>query len=160
MSAILSPCGLFRYRLEREIDPTGRGVVALIGVNPSTADATINDHTIRKDMGFARKHGWQRIIKGNVFAFRATDVNQLARVADPVGPDNDKHLAQIIHDADMLIPCWGRIDKVPATLRNDFSDILNMLRDSGKPVMTFGLTAGGDPRHPLMLPYSTLLQPL
>src|SRR6186713_132099 len=130
------------------LSPSGRGVVALIGVNPSTADATINDHTIRKDMGFARKHGWQRIIKGNVFAYRATDVNQLARVGDPVGPENDKHLAQIIRDADLLIPCWGRIDKVPAALRSDFSDVLEMLRASGKQVMTFGLTAGGDPRHP------------
>jgi len=32
-----------------------------------------------------------------------------------------------------------------------------MLCTSGKPVKVFGLTAGGDPKHPLMLPYDTPL---
>jgi hypothetical protein len=71
MSAIISSCEQFRWRLEREIQVSGI-VVALIGVNPSTADATVNDATIRKDMGFGRRLGWGKIIKGNVFAYRAT----------------------------------------------------------------------------------------
>lgn len=157
MSAILSPCGLFRYRLERPIQPQGI-VAALFGVNPSTADATVNDHTIVKDIGFGRVNGWRHLIKGNVFAYRATDVTRLAHAADPIGPENDYHLARIIEDADVLVPCWGRIDKVPSVLRGDFADVLDMLRASGKPVMIFGLTSGGYPKHPLMLPYSTQLQ--
>lgn len=159
MSAILSPCGLFRYRLERPIQPFGQ-VVALFGVNPSTADAENDDHTIRKDIGFGLRNGWRRMIKGNVFAYRATDVNQLATAPDPVGPDNDKHLAQIIADADILVPCWGSREKVPRDMRSDFIEVLGMLHASGKPVLTFGLTANGDPKHPLMLPYSTVLRPL
>src|SRR5690242_17608554 len=64
--------GLFRYRLDRHVQDDGI-VAALCGVNPSTAGAEANDQTIRKDLGFARIHGWRQIIKVNKFAFRATD---------------------------------------------------------------------------------------
>ena len=83
-TAILSPCRSFRYRLERDVSHDGL-VAAIIGVNPSVADAEIDDATIRKDMGFARRFGWRKIIKGNKFAYRATDVRELRRTADPVG---------------------------------------------------------------------------
>jgi len=45
--AIISPCGQFRYRLERDTSTCG-GITAVIMVNPSTADATQDDATIRK----------------------------------------------------------------------------------------------------------------
>ena len=57
-TAVISPCGQYRYRLERAIanpDPAGvfRGkVVAFFGINPSTADANIDDATVRKWTGF------------------------------------------------------------------------------------------------------------
>ncbi len=44
MSAILSPCGRYRYRLEREVQADGR-VFAYFGINPSTADADLDDAT-------------------------------------------------------------------------------------------------------------------
>lgn len=60
MSAIISECGLYRVRLERDLGRAGPAV-AILGVNPSTADATANDATIRKDIGFgAAKDGQPR----------------------------------------------------------------------------------------------------
>jgi hypothetical protein len=159
VSAILSTCGTYRYRLERDVLKEGI-VAALFGVNPSTADATANDATIRKDIGFAYLNGWRRIIKGNVFAYRATDVRMLASAANPVGPDNDAHLTQIMADADVLIPCWGSINKVPPRLRPEFKRLLTRLVACGKPVLTFGMTKDGDPKHPLMLAYRTPITPL
>ncbi|WP_186263334.1 DUF1643 domain-containing protein [Burkholderia gladioli] len=173
MSAIISPCGTYRYRLERgpfenvgvlELDDDGvwefRGkVIAFFGINPSTADASINDQTVMKWIGFCQRWRAQRFIVGNVSAYRATDVNALANAL--VSPDeyrrNIGHLENIIAAADILVPCWGRRSKAPKHMRNDFDTVMAMLLTSGKPVMAFGLTGSGDPKHPLMLGYDTKL---
>jgi hypothetical protein len=155
-SAIFSPCGLHRVRLERDIQLDGI-VAALIGVNPSTAGVTVNDATIRKDIGFGLRLGWRKIIKGNVFSYRATDVRELAKVADHQHADNATHLRQICADADIVVPCWGRRDKLPPHLRAYLAPTLHLLRSTGKPLYTFGFTAGGDPLHTLMLSYDTPL---
>lgn len=156
MSAIISPCGKYRYRLEREVQDRGK-VFAYFGVNPSTADASIDDHTVRKWIGFTRLNGGRRFIVGNVFAYRATDVKKLAEVDDPFGDDIGDHTTDIINDADVLVPCWGNTTKVPPKLQFAFDVLLDALMSSGKPVLTFGLTAAGDPKHPLTLSYSTPL---
>ncbi len=156
MSAILSPCGLYRYRLERQIAMEGP-VYAFFGINPSTADASVDDATVRKWTGFCKRWGAARYIVGNVFAYRATDVTELAAAANPSGLVNAPHLLDIVRDADILVPCWGNRTKVPKSLQPRLDDVLHMLLASGKPVMHFGLTNSGDPKHPLMLGYDTQL---
>ena len=101
MSAVISPCGLYRYRLERDLGGLIAGpTVAWIMVNPSTADATADDATIRKVLGFSRRLGAGRVIVGNLFAFRATDIKALRTAADPVGLDADQHLRAIFEAAE------------------------------------------------------------
>lgn len=156
MSAIISECGLYRYRLERELQLTGI-VVAFFGVNPSEADSVIPDHTDMKWRGFGRLLGARKYIAGNPFAYRAKNVRELATALDPVGPFNDMHLDRIIGDADLLVPCWGNRAKVPRALRPHIDALAQRIKCAGKPVKIFGLTAGGDPRHPLMLGYDTPL---
>src|SRR4051794_27288791 len=112
MSAILSPCGTYRYRLERDLGMEGP-VFAFFGVNPSTADATVDDATVRKWTGFVKRGGGSRFIVGNVFASRATDGRDLATADDPQGPENAEHLGRIVVDADVLVPCWGSRTKLP-----------------------------------------------
>lgn len=158
MSAIISPCGLYRYRLEREVQDEGK-VFAFFGINPSTADATLDDATVRKWRGFTQRNGGRSFIVGNVFSYRATDVRQLAKVPFQQGPQHFTHLQQIIADADVLVPCWGASGKVPAEIRQQVEILLEHLLRTGKPVMHFGLTASGDPKHPLMLGYDTPLIP-
>lgn len=158
MSAIISDCGVYRYRLEREIDMFAVGpTYAFIGVNPSTADASIDDHTVRKWRGFVSRWGGSRFIVGNVFAYRATDVRELASADDPIGPDNFTHLMRIGFEADILVPCWGNRDKLPKQLRTKCDWAMDVLNGFGKPVMCFGRTKGGDPLHPLTLGYDTPL---
>lgn len=162
MSAVISDCGMFRYRLERQV-PHRQGmahwnkVIAFFGVNPSTADATVDDATVRKWIGFCQLWGAPRFIVGNVFARRATDVRTLQRVFDPIGPDNRRHLHEIAAEADILVPCWGSRAKLPRELHMQLDVTEEILRDTGKPLMVFGLTASGDPKHPLMLGYDTKL---
>lgn len=158
MSAIISPCGTWRYSLGREVRESGP-VYGYFGVNGSTATADEDDHTVRKWIGFTRAFGGSRFIVGNPFAYRATDVRRLAETLDPVGPDNAQWLAALISEADILVPCWGNTAKVPKHLRFHFRRLERQIRAAGKPVRVFGLTKSGDPMHPLMLPYSTQLQP-
>jgi hypothetical protein len=154
VSAIFSPCGTFRYRLERPIAESGL-VIAFFGVNPSTAGAEVEDQTTMKWRGFCRVNGARRYIAGNPFAFRATEVRELASADDPVGPDNAEHLSKIMADADMLVPCWGSRTKLPPKLWPHLDALAAMIRSCGKPVRIFGLTKSGDPKHPLMLGYDT-----
>lgn len=158
MSAIISECGKYRYRLERDVAMTGP-VYAYFGVNPSTADASLDDATVRKWIGFTKVYGGRRFIVGNVFAYRATDVREL--LSDPAPAfslDNQRHLREIAADADVLVPCWGARGKVPRERHHIIDAALHLLRQTGKPIKHFGLTASGDPKHPLMLAYSTVLE--
>ena len=156
MSAVISNCGMYRYRLDRAVSDSGP-VYAFFGVNPSTADASDDDATVRKWRGFTQRWGGSRFIVGNAFAYRSTDVRQLASVEDAFGDLVGEYITNIINEADILVPCWGNTSKVPPSLRYAFGELMDALLSSGKPVKCFGLTASGDPRHPLMLGYSTPL---
>lgn len=159
MSAVISPCGMYRYRLERECTMPFEGskVIAYFGINPSTADAVEDDPTVKKWRGFTLLNGGHRFIVGNVFAYRATDVNELSRVCDPLGADNLETLQGIIADADILVPCWGKLSKVPIRLHQHFPVMWDLFRASGKPVLNLGLNVDGSPKHPARLAYSTPL---
>ena len=110
-------------------------------------------------MGFGRTLGWSRIIKGNKFAFRATDVRELANAFDPIGPDNDCHLEQIMRDADLHIAAWGPLAKLPKRLRRRWLEVMMIADRVGCPFYCFGTAKDGQPRHTLMLPYETALVP-
>lgn len=161
MSAVISECGLYRYRLDRDVCPPFEGskVFAFFGVNPSTANATLDDATVRKWKGFTLRNGGHRFIVGNLFSYRATDVRQLGKVHDCTGPAHIFFLNKIVEEADVLVPCWGSSTKVPKGLRMMIDAMETRLRNANKPVLHFGLTASGDPKHPLMLGYSTPLTP-
>lgn len=157
MSAIISDCGLYRYTLARDVGMDGPRFLFL-GVNPSTADATADDATVRKWVGFVKRWGGRSFSVGNAFAYRATDVRALASVEYPIGLYNDWHIMQMAVRADVIVPCWGNSDKVPPRLRSRFGFVLSMLQGADKPIKCFGRTKSGDPMHPLMLSYSTPLQ--
>ena len=160
MSAIISNCGLYRYRLERDVAMEGI-TFAYFGINPSTAGPVVNDQTVGKWIGFTKINGGRRFIVGNVSCFRAASVKALATALVPphIYRENLKHIQAIMDEADVLVPCWGDRKKVPRVMHNDIDQLMAMLLTSGKPVKHFGLTAGGDPKHPLMLGYATPLTP-
>lgn len=157
MSAIISSCQAYRYRLQRDVSSLGALTYAYFGINPSTADASIDDHTVRKWCGFTERNNGNRFIVGNVFAFRSKDVTKLATTGDPTGPDNAYYVSQIIQEADVLVPCWGSRTKLPKSLHSTLDAFLSELLASDKPVKCFGKTVSGDPKHPQMLSYSTEL---
>lgn len=161
MSAIISPCGLYRYRLDRRGENLN-GDTVVIMVNPSTADAETDDATIRKLKGFGARRGWTNIVVGNLFAYRSKDVRELAAVADPVGPENDAHLRAMFDNGAFvrLIFAWGPMGKLPKRLRARWRAVYQMALDAGLEPTSIGAPAkDGHPCHPLMLPYDRKLQP-
>lgn len=156
MTAIISDCGRYRSTLERSLGQDGPTVL-FMGVNPSKADARINDQTVRKWMGFGQRWGAGHMVVGNVFDYRATDVTELSRVPHPVSPMNWVHLANLLARADFAVPCWGARGKLPEHLRPHLDRMLCWLRESGVPLFHLGLTSSGDPKHPLTLGYDTPL---
>ncbi|HEY0063689.1 MAG TPA: DUF1643 domain-containing protein [Telluria sp.] len=151
--AVLSRCGRYRYRLERQVQAQGL-VFAYFGVNGATATAQEDDHTVRKWLGFTERNGGSRFIVGNAFALRATDVRELGRADDPVGPRTKSHLAKMMAEADVLVPCWGSRAKLPQRLHGQLDTLREQIFRAGKPVRVWGLSLSGDPLHPLTLPYS------
>lgn len=159
MSAVLSPCGTYRYRLERTVGMDGP-VYAFFGINPSTADASLDDATVRKWIGFVKSWGGSRFLVGNVWPLRSKDVRHLASATRwlHIGRENEQHILAMAREADILVPCWGDRGKVPRAMHNEIDALMSLLLGTGKPVMHLGLTKGGDPKHPLMLGYETPLQ--
>lgn len=150
-SAVISDCGQYRYTLQRRWDHIKIPLATFVMLNPSTADADNDDPTIRRCIGFAKALGWGGIQVVNLYALRSTDPKALWTAADPVGPDNDKHLTDVAQWADIasapLIAAWGanaRPDRVTAVLALPHFDRLTAL----------GVTNKGAPRHPLYLPNS------
>lgn len=155
--AIISNCGQYRYRLERQCEGGGNTVVVM--VNPSTADATHDDATIRKLIGFGNRNHWGCITVGNLFAYRATDVRELGRVYDPVGPENNAHLWRMITAAERVICAWGPVTKQPRMWQGiRWRKLVQIAGD--RPMFSIGVPAKcGHPKHPLMLPYDSPITP-
>lgn len=156
MTAIFSPKRDYRYRLEREIQPEGI-IASIIMVNGSDADEEKNDHTVTKLFGFGRALGWRRIIVGNLFGAIGKDIKVLRGHRDPIGPDNDKHLEQIMDDGEVLVVGWGSKDKLPAILRKRWVDIVRMADRKGKTMHCLGINDDCHPKHPLMTGYDVPL---
>src|SRR5688500_18342065 len=51
--------------------------IVFIGMNPSTADATVDDPTCAREWTFARREGFEAMVKCNVGDYRATDPKAL-----------------------------------------------------------------------------------
>jgi hypothetical protein len=146
-SAVISPCETYRYELRRTWDPN-QPTVGWIMLNPSTADATLDDPTIRRCVGFARRWGYGGIVVRNLFALRATDPRALRTHPDPVGPANDRHLLNGARGGDALTICaWG----AHGSLHGRDRAVLDLF-DAFVRVHHLGLTKAGHPRHPLYLP--------
>lgn len=105
-SAVISACGFYRYSLTRRWSEDQ--LLYWIMLNPSTADASKDDPTIRKCIGFAKHNGFGGIRIFNLFAWRATDPRELAlyEYHRIVGKENDDYI-QTIPPGSTVVAGWG-----------------------------------------------------
>lgn len=161
-SAHISEDGSDRYDLWRRWNPD-LGVCVFIGLNPSTADASVDDPTIRRCMGFARDLGYGSLLMLNLFAFRATSPKEMMAEPFPVGKDNVSVLrryAQIMgreivfghhlinpYKKHIVIAAWG----TNGSYKGMDEKVISILINAGVPVHALKITKDGMPSHPLYL---------
>ena len=156
--ATISECGMYRYTLSRSLDHLGvnspittegirRRRCLFVMLNPSVADALVNDPTIEKIIKFARElrlatssDGTDFELRqhhvldvGNLYAYRATDPKELRRAAAQdvlglgtriIGPDNDVHLSRMAYGAETVVIGWGANSPLPERA----GEVINLLR--------------------------------
>jgi len=142
-AAVLSPDGARRYLLTRRWDVGP--LMCSVMLNPSTADATIDDATITRCVRRARAlplFGGIAVV--NLFSLRATGPRELARHPDPVGPVNDSFIVRTCQSAGLVVVAWGAHG---SRLGRD-ADVTALLNRHGIRPYCLGTTRPGQPRHP------------
>ena len=82
----------------------------------------------------------------NLYAYRATDPRELWRCADPVGPENDRHLAALAAEYGDIVCAWGshaRPERVATAV--------DLLQAAGARLWCLGTNRDGSPKHPLYI---------
>lgn len=141
--AQFSNCRKYRYALWRTWEENAH--VMFIGLNPSTADETEDDPTIRRCINFAKYWGFGGIYMLNLFAFRATSPKDMMKAHDPIGSENNSYLQMYLNEAGLNIACWGNYGKY----LNRGKKVIELLGRTNLSIL--GLTRNGQPKHPLYL---------
>lgn len=146
--AEFSPCMTYRYCLWRRWDWQGyANQVMFIGLNPSTADESDDDPTIRRCIRFAKDWGYGGLLMMNAYAFRATDPRKMKASMAPVGPYNDDALGYRRTQVGLIVAAWG--------CNCSESREEAVCRAIGQTVHCLGKTKAGRPKHPLYLKADT-----
>jgi hypothetical protein len=137
----------YRYDLYRRWDdePT----LGWLMLNPSTADALVDDATIRRCVAIAKRDGYGGIVVRNLYAFRTMDPDVLFAQSeeDRVGPDNDDWIVRLREDAHKVVAAWGHEAGKRAAKR--VKTVRRMCARNGIELFCVGRTQDGSPRHPL-----------
>lgn len=156
-AAELSADGAYRYGLWRSWwDGTGeQSGVCWVMLNPSTADAYVDDATIRRCVGFSRAWGYTGLSVVNLFAYRTHNPKRLLEAEDPVGPGNWYWLGLEMENADQVVCAWG--SSWPSPYAEHVTAVARLAADRG--AVCLGTTKAGEPRHPLYLASVTEREP-
>jgi hypothetical protein len=146
-SAVIDPTGTYRYLLTREVGEAANRILWVM-LNPSTADASRDDPTIRRCIGFSKRWGYGVMHVCNIFALRSTSPKALYTHADPVGPDNDDAIRVEALRAATVVCAWG----AHGELHDRGRQVHAMLRQMKVAPIVLRLTKGGQPVHPLYQP--------
>ena len=149
--AIISADQKYRYRLARDLGMIGEGACCFVMLNPSTADATQDDPTIRRCIGFARTLGCVRLEVVNLFAYRSTDPDALYGMSkdSAIGPENDRHISEVCSVSRIIVCAWGN----HGSLFGRADEVLKIIRaQHGAQPMALKINAKSkQPAHPLYL---------
>jgi hypothetical protein len=141
-TAKLSNCRTYRYELWRVWDES-KPYVVFIGLNPSTADETNDDPTIRRCINFATSWGFGGLCMANLFAYRATKPENMKKSPNPIGDKNNETLLLLAQHAGLIIGAWGN----HGTFLNRSNEIRSLLPE----LRALKINKSGEPAHPLYL---------
>jgi hypothetical protein len=153
--ATFSPCRRWRYLLWRRWDAS-QPVANFLMLNPSTADEVKLDPTCARARDYAERWGFGSLYVTNIFAWRATDPEDMKAAQDPIGKGNNAAIVRAAKEAALVVCAWGnhgeflqRSSRVKALLKKNQIN-LHALR----------VNANGEPAHPLYLPSRLRAVPL
>src|SRR5690606_20946487 len=153
---VMSPDGRYRQIMRRwlgEVFP--ENYILFIGMNSSTADATVDDPTCAREWTFARREVLSGMVKCNVGDYRATDPKMLvAPGVVAVSPANIPAIRDAARGAGRVVLCHGKLNKALAPAGRA---LVEALRSDGIELWCFGTNADGSPKHPLYLRADTPL---
>ena len=154
--ATFSTDGKYRQLMRRWTGPAfGDRYILFIGMNPSTADATVNDPTCAREWTFAQREGYSAMAKANVGDYRATDPKMLlVPGVHAVSDANLPVIRAVAAKADMVVLCHGKLNKALAPAGKA---LVQALEADGIELWCFGTNADGSPKHPLYLRLDTPL---
>lgn len=150
-TASLSRDGKHRLELTRCWDKS-LPRLGWIMLNPSTADAELDDPTIRKCIGFAERWGYGSIAVGNLFSYRTKSPAVLKQV--PVNERNDADanaaLVRLATRCEKIVVGWGANG---AHYARRIALVKKMLFDNSVNAVSLEITKQGHPKHPLYIRY-------
>ncbi|MDQ7048395.1 MAG: DUF1643 domain-containing protein [Enterobacterales bacterium] len=139
-TAHFSKCRQYRYALWRTWD-IELPKVMFIGLNPSTADETINDPTLIRCIGYAKSWGYGGVIMANLFAYRATEPHDMKKALDPIGTRNAYWLKRLAKESALVVAAWGN--------HGQFLQRSTAVKKLICDLHYLKLNKGGEPAHPL-----------
>lgn len=152
--AVISDCKQYRYLLRRTWDHD-RIRALFVMLNPSTADAEVDDATIRSCIRLCRDWGFGSFEVINLFGWRATDPKNLEAAADPIGTQNEDIAINAIERCDVSICAWGAHKMADRFGRA--AEMKSMITSRRPTAFCLGTTKHGAPKHPLYIKTGTPL---
>ena len=150
--------GKYRYWLTRVWDDQLPRMMWIL-LNPSIADNSTDDPTVKKCMGFAKGLGYGSIEIVNLYAYIATDPKELIDIINnnkkiegfkeltgkkaAIGPYNDQHIKTAAQRADVIILGWGN----NASRSKPCKDVIERLSDNE--LKCIEINKSRQPKHPL-----------
>ena len=142
--AVFSPDGRYRYTLWR-VWSQALPKLLFVGLNPSTANHTMNDPTITRCIERATREGFGGLLVGNLFSLVSSNPEILVGDDQAVGPDTDVYLQKMIGMAARVLCAWGSFPAV----KDRSATVLDMIPEP----YCLGVNSDGQPKHPLYIPY-------
>jgi len=137
--AKFSECRKYRFVLYRIWD-TSKPMIMFVGLNPSTANETKDDATIRRVKSMAASWGYGGVYMMNCFPFISTDPKGLVTSKSEY---HESLLKQIGLSCKDVVFAWGDFDIVRTTSR--YLDLLEMFPHA----KALHINKNGSPKHPL-----------
>ena len=145
--AAFSRCRRWRYLLWRCWDDA-KPAANFLMLNPSTADEFQLDPSCTRARNFADRWGFGAVLITNIFAWRATDPEEMKAVRDPVGRGNDAAILRAAREAAIVVCAWGN----HGAHHERGKKVVEALRSSQIQLHYLRINGGGHPAHPLYLP--------
>ena len=167
--AVFSSCGLYRWSLTRNLDNLSKNKMLFVGLNPSRANDSVDDPTLKRIVGFCDSWGYGYLVVVNLFARIGPYPDLLRKCSDPIGMRNNNELSTHVSNWaqnsfwDLWLG-WG----AKGSLIDRNVQVINMFKPffleressfaEAKGPLALGLTNNGNPSHPLYLSRKKVLK--